>query len=158
MLAIRREITIEASPERIFALIDDFHNWRAWAPQDVEDPAMARTYSGAASGPGAVSTWQSTGSAGEGRMEITGASSPRLVTVKVDFRRPLEAHNVNTFEIVPVGSATRVTWTMRGTNPFIAKVMSVFANMDAMMGKHFEAGLSNLKSAAEQRPLPIVKN
>jgi hypothetical protein len=41
---------------------------------------------------------------------------------------------------------------MRGTNPFPAKVMSVFVDMNRMMGGHFEAGLANLKSAAENRP------
>jgi len=39
---------------------------------------------------------------------------------------------------------------MRGTNVYLMKVMSVFMNMDRMMGKHFEAGLENLKRAAEE--------
>jgi hypothetical protein len=30
------------------------------------------------------------------------------------------------------------------------KLMSVFMNMDRMMGKHFEAGLENLKAVAEK--------
>jgi hypothetical protein len=39
---------------------------------------------------------------------------------------------------------------MHGPSPFIAKVMSVFMSMDRMVGKDFEAGLANLKAAAEQ--------
>jgi hypothetical protein len=39
---------------------------------------------------------------------------------------------------------------MHGTNVYLMKVMSVFANPDRMMGKHFMAGLSNLKAAAER--------
>ena len=38
---------------------------------------------------------------------------------------------------------------MQGTNVFMAKVMSVFVNMDRMLGAHFEAGLRDLKAAAE---------
>jgi hypothetical protein len=30
------------------------------------------------------------------------------------------------------------------------KITSVFVDMDAMMGKHFEAGLDNLKTLAEK--------
>ena len=41
---VQRSLTIDAAPERIFPLIDDFHNWARWAPQDKEDPSMKRTY------------------------------------------------------------------------------------------------------------------
>ena len=40
-------------------------------PQDREDPTMARSYSGAANGVGAISAWEGAGSAGKGRMVIT---------------------------------------------------------------------------------------
>jgi hypothetical protein len=32
----------------------------------------------------------------------------------------------------------------------MSKLMQVFMNMDAMIGKDFEAGLANLKAAAEK--------
>ena len=50
------------------------------------------------------------------------------------------------------GPATKVTWTMQGSNLYVMKLMSIFVNMDRVMGKHFEIGLSNLKKAAENRP------
>jgi len=43
---VRRSVTIKASPEKIFALVNDFHNWTGWAPQDKEDPTMTRTTAG----------------------------------------------------------------------------------------------------------------
>ena len=54
------------SPEAVFALIDDFHEWPRWAPQDREDPTMQRTYSGPDRGVGAVSDWHGKGSTGRG--------------------------------------------------------------------------------------------
>jgi hypothetical protein len=39
---------------------------------------------------------------------------------------------------------------MHGPNPFIGKLMQVFVSMDRMVGKDFEAGLANLKAAAER--------
>jgi uncharacterized protein YndB with AHSA1/START domain len=145
----QRSLWINAPPEKIFALIDDFHNWNRWAPQDREDSTMKRNYSGPASGPGAVSEWQSSGSAGAGRMAIAQSTPPARIAIQTDFVKPFAAHNLNEFVLEPVGTGTRVTWTMEGSNLYVMKVMGVFVNMDRMMGKHFEAGLENLKSAAQ---------
>jgi hypothetical protein len=38
---------------------------------------------------------------------------------------------------------------MHGPAPFMSKVMQVFMNIDRMVGKDFEAGLSNLKRVTE---------
>ena len=151
VIQVTRSITIQAPAERIFFLIDDFHHWPDWAPQDKEDPTMKRIYSGAESGAGAISDWQGTGNAGKGRMTITESAAPNKVVVKVDFVRPFVAHNVNEFvlESAEPGTSTTVTWTMRGPNLFFMKVMGVFVNMDRMLGKHFESGLQNLKIVSE---------
>jgi hypothetical protein len=127
---VQRSISIKAPPTKIFALIDNFHNWSGWAPQDREDPTMSRTYSGAANGKGAVSEWNSKGSAGKGRMEITESLLPGKISIKVNFVRPFEARNINEFTLEPAGALTKVVWTMNGTNLYIMKVMSIFVNMD----------------------------
>ena len=147
---VQRSISIQASPERIFALINDFHNWPQWASQDKEDPSMQRTFSGAQSGVGAVSNWTSRGSAGKGRMEIVESTPGKMIAVKVDFTKPFEAHNRNEFTIEVQGASTNVTWSMQGTNLYVMKLMSVFTDMDKIAGKHFEDGLANLKAAAER--------
>jgi carbon monoxide dehydrogenase subunit G len=149
-LSIARSIEIQAAPEKIFALIDDFHNWSQWAPQDREDPSIQRTFNGPASGVGAESEWTSKGRAGTGRMAITESVAPERVTVDVHFVKPFVAHNVNTFMLEPDRSATKVIWSMKGTNVYMLKLMSVLVDMDRMMGEHFESGLRDLKSAAER--------
>jgi hypothetical protein len=130
-------------------LIEDFRNWRSWSPWERLDPDMKRTYSGAQSGRGAVYEWAGNSDVAQGRMEITGADPPR-VTIKLDFLEPFEAHNVAEFTLQPAGSATTVRWSMDGPTPYMAKLMGVFIDMDAMIGRDFEAGLANLKSAAEK--------
>ena len=52
--AIERKTTVAATPEAIYPMISDFHEWQKWSPWDALDPKMARTYEGAASGTGAV--------------------------------------------------------------------------------------------------------
>jgi hypothetical protein len=147
---VQRSTIINASQEKIFALINDFHNWSGWAPQDKLDPTMNRTYSGGAKGKDAVSDWDSTGSAGKGRMTITESEPYRMISINVDFVKPFEAHNINELTFEPAGTSTKVTWTMNGTNLYVMKIMSVFRNMDSVIGRHFESGLDNLKTVAEQ--------
>src|SRR5688572_27617698 len=70
---VERRATIKASPEKIFALIEDFRNWRAWSPWEAMDPNLKRTYSGAERGKGAVYEWEGNSKVGKGRMEILDA-------------------------------------------------------------------------------------
>jgi uncharacterized protein YndB with AHSA1/START domain len=146
---VQRSLLIAAPRGKIFVFINDFHRWPQWAPQDREDASMKRTYSGAENGAGAVSEWRGKGSTGSGRMEITESSAPARIKVQTMFVKPFEARNLNEFTLEAEGSETRVTWSMEGSNLYFMKLMGLFTNMDRLMGRHFEAGLRNLKHVAE---------
>ncbi len=147
---VQRTTSIKAPPEKIAPLITDFHSWGSWSPWEKMDPAMKRTYSGAASGKGAAYAWEGNSKVGEGRMEITEASPPSKVTIRLDFIKPFEGHNIAEFTLEPKGDSTNVSWAMHGPTPYIAKIISVFVSMDRMIGKDFDTGLSNLKAVAEK--------
>jgi uncharacterized protein YndB with AHSA1/START domain len=147
---VERTASIKAPPEKIFALINDLHGWGAWSPYEKKDPAMKRTFSGAASGKGAIYEWDGNKNVGKGRMEITDTSPPSRILIKLDFISPFEGHNTAEFSMVPKGDTTSVTWAMDGPAPFVSKVMQVFLNLDTMIGKDFEDGLANLKTLAEK--------
>ena len=147
--SVRRAITAKAPPERIFSLINDFHQWRSWSPYENKDPAMKRTFSGAESGKGAVYGWDGNRNVGSGRMEILETSAPAKIVIKLDFFRPFEGHNTAEFTMLPQDDATSVNWVMYGPAPLMSKVMQVFMNIDKMVGKDFEAGLANLKRLTE---------
>ncbi len=148
--AVERSATINAPPDSIFVRVNDFHRWAEWSPWEKLDTNMTRTFSGAAAGPGAIYEWEGNSDVGKGRMEITDATAPGKVSIKLDFLSPIEAHNTTVFSMQPSGSATNVTWMMSGDNNFMAKVMSVFVSMDQLIGKDFESGLANMKAAAEK--------
>ena len=147
---VERTASIKAPPEKIFALINDLHGWRAWSPYENKDPEMKRSFSGAPSGKGAVYEWNGNKNVGKGRMEITEASAPSKIVIKLDFISPFEGHNMAEFTMEPKGDATNVKWGMYGPAPFISKVMQVFVDFDRMIGKDFEEGLGNLKALAEK--------
>lgn len=146
---IARTIVIKAPPEKIYALIEDFHQWRAWSPYEALDPGMTRTYDGPARGQGAGYGWSGKGKAGAGRMEITKAVAPSRLDIALSFTKPFEAHHQAIFTLEPEGDATRVTWAMEGASPLMFKVMSLIFNMDKMIGTDFEVGLAKLKAVAE---------
>jgi hypothetical protein len=152
VINVQRSASIQAAPERIYPLLTDFHSnsWGAWSPYELKDPDMKRTLSGAPNGLGAVYEWQGDYNIGHGRMEITEVTVPTKVTIKLDFIKPFAAHNVAEFTLQPQAQATLVTWTMRGPATYLSKVMGLFLDMERMIGTDFEAGLTKLKSIAEQ--------
>src|SRR3981189_409392 len=97
---VRRATTVKAAPEAIFPLINDFHQWGTWSPYETKDPAMKRTYSGTATGKGAVYAWQGNKNAGSGRMEILDSSVPSKIVIKLDFFAPFEGHKNPEFTLL----------------------------------------------------------
>jgi uncharacterized protein YndB with AHSA1/START domain len=147
---VERSATINAPPERIFALINDFHHWPQWSPWEKLDPAMNKTHTGAPSGQGAIYEWEGNKKVGKGRMEIMESAPSSKIVIKLDFFKPFEAHNTAEFTLQAQGNSTHINWAMLGQMPFLFKVMTTFMNMDKMIGKDFETGLANLKAIAEK--------
>jgi len=145
---IERSTTVRAPADRIFPLINDFHQWVAWSPFETMDTKLKRDFSGAESGKGAVYAWEGN-KTGSGRMEILD-TTPSRILIKLDFFKPFKANNMAEYTLEPAGDGTRVTWAMYGPNIFIGKLMSVFMNHDRMIGSQFEAGLAKLKAVAEK--------
>ena len=111
---------------------------------------MKRTFSGAASGRGAVYAWEGNKNVGSGRMEIVDTTPSRSI-IKLDFFKPFKASNVAEFTLEPKGGATEVTWAMHGPVPFIGKIMHLIIDCDKMVGKDFAEGLASMKAAAERQ-------
>ena len=148
--SIQRSVRIKATPAKIYALISDFPSWPTWSPWEKLDPDMKRTLTGAATGKGSIYEWTGSSKVGAGRMEITDTLPASKVVIKLDFIKPFEGHNITEFTLAPQGDSTEVNWVMTGPSPYISKLMGVFVNMDQMIGKDFEAGLANMKAAAEK--------
>jgi uncharacterized protein YndB with AHSA1/START domain len=146
---VERSATIEASPERIYEQLANFHNWTNWSPWEEVDPALRRTYSGPDARVGAAYRWSGNRKAGTGRMEITEVDEPTRVQLDLFFEKPFKAHNLTVFSITPEGSGSRVTWTMTGPTTLMTKLMGLFSSMDKMIGPDFEKGLTKLKATTE---------
>lgn len=147
---VERTALIQAPPEKVYALIEDFHVWPQWSPFEKLDPDMKRTFSGAEKGQGAVYAWAGNSKAGEGSMKIVETTPATRVTIALDFLKPFKASNTAEFTLLPRDGGTEVTWAMYGPSPFVTKIIHLFFSMDSMVGKDFEAGLASLKRLSEQ--------
>lgn len=145
---LERSILIQAPPEKLFALIDNFREWTKWSPWEHIDPALKRSYSGPEAGPGTAYAWEGNSKVGSGRMEILESAPTSKIVIQLDFLKPFEAHNTAEFTLVPQDGGTLVTWAMFGPNPYLGKLMQIFFSMDKMVGSQFEQGLANLKAVA----------
>lgn len=149
---VERSISIDAPPAAVYEQVADFRNWTSWSPWEGVDPELTRTYSGAASGTGAVYAWSGNRKAGRGRMEITRATAPTIVQIDLVFEKPFKARNDTVFTVQPQGSGSRVTWSMTGKRTLVTKVMGLVRSMDSFLGPDFETGLARLKATAEVSP------
>jgi hypothetical protein len=65
---VSRSATVAASPDRVFAQVNDFHNWQAWSPWAKLDPDAKATFEGPPAKARYSSGWQQRG--GEGRRRL----------------------------------------------------------------------------------------
>ena len=146
---VQRSVAIKASPETVYPLISDWHNFLVWSPFE-KDPAMKRAFKGAASGKGAIYEWHGNNKVGAGRIEIKEAIAPSRLVMQLDMIRPMKAQNTVEFTLAAKSGTTDVTWAMNGRVPFLGKLMSLVMNCDKMVGSQFEEGLAKLKGVAEK--------
>jgi uncharacterized protein YndB with AHSA1/START domain len=147
---VERAASIQAPPEKIFPLINDFNRWGAWSPWEQKDPNMKRSFGAVTAGRGARYAWDGNQNVGQGSMEIAESVAPSRLAINLDFVKPFEAHNRVEFALEPRGGATRVTWSMHGPVPYLSKLIHLFVDIDRMVGGDFEAGLASLKAQAEK--------
>ncbi|MBL7496906.1 SRPBCC family protein [Frankia sp. CNm7] len=151
---VQRSTTVDAPPERIYGHITDFRQWRAWSPWEDLDPNLTRAYSGPESGAGASYAWSGNRKAGQGRMKIIDADSPRTLRVELVFEKPWKSRNDVVFSIEPAGDGSLVTWSMTGPRPLMLRLLGFVMSMEKMIGPDFEKGLARLKAAAESPKAP----
>ncbi len=143
---VTRTATINASSERVFAQINDFHNWKNWSPWVKLDPNAKNVLEGPAAGVGATFKWVGNEKVGEGIQTITESRANEFIKIKLEFLKPFKATNTTEFTFTPQGEQTLMSWSMSGENSFAGKAMSLIFNCDKMVGDQFEKGLANLNA------------
>ncbi len=145
---VKRQVTINASPEQIHPLINDLNNWPQWSPWQVLDPSIKTTIGETSSGIGAFQSWQ--GESGAGKLLFTSSSIEKGIAYNLNFEGdPATYLSGMSYEVN--GNKTIVTWYMKGEmSPII--IGNYFALiMDTLVGDSFQLGLDQLKQVAEKQ-------
>jgi uncharacterized protein YndB with AHSA1/START domain len=148
---VERSQTMKAPPAVVFEILTDFRQGKDWSPWEKMDPQMKKTFAGPETGVGSSLMWEGNDDVGKGSQKIVIADKPSKIVTELHFMEPFEAHNQGEFLIQPDGKGSSVTWAIGGPQPFVSKVMCVFMDMDALIGKDFESGLLSLKTLAEKK-------
>jgi len=143
-------ITINAAPDKIYAILNDLRTGDEWSSWNKVDPNMKKTYGGPASGKGQTFEWDGNKDIGAGKIEIVD-TTPSKITMNLDFIKPMEGHSKVDYLIEPVDGGTKVTSAMYGPQPFFGKVISVFMDCEKMIDEKTQESLSALKAYAEKK-------
>jgi uncharacterized protein YndB with AHSA1/START domain len=145
---VMRATIINAPAEKVYALVASPRQWPRWSVWNERDPNMKITYTGPESGKGATWAWDSK-TEGQGAMEFNEAEPYRRVEYILTFPG-FGSRTLGALTLQPEGTATRLTWTMRGDvggNPLKHYFAAL---MDRMVGPDLEGGLARLKALAEK--------
>ncbi len=147
---VRRAVSINAPLPRVFALMDDLHQWQRWSLWRQFDPAVKRSFLRGQSSPGAVCNWQDERRAAEGTVQIIHAVAPSQLAVELSIAKPDVYRQWYDFSLAADSAGgTVVTCLSRGEAPFSVRLANVLRGVDHRIGKDLLADLARLKSTAE---------
>ncbi len=95
-------------------------------------------------------SWEGNDEVGVGSLTTLSESENQEVVSELVFTAPWESVAEASFALVAKGDQTEVTWNYDQEADFGTKMMSLFMNMDDMLGPDYEEGLQNLKEVGEE--------
>ena len=149
---VERSIIIEKPRNEVFGYLKFLKNQDEWSPWARKDPNMSHEYTGVDGEVGFISAWDGNKEVGAGEQEIKAIVENERIDAELRFLKPWKSQS-DAFTITEdhEDNHTKVRWGFKGKSPVPFNIMMMFMNMDKMVGKDFEEGLSTLKSTLENR-------
>ena len=144
---VSKTIRIQASPEKVYSIISDFHHWPAWSPWLIAEPGAKVEIQT----DGKAYSWQGKRT-GSGDMKVNKENAPTRLDMVVRFLKPWKSTSPVWFELKQQGQETDVTWHMDGSLPFFLFFMT--RTMTAYIGMDYQRGLLMLKDYVETGAVP----
>ena len=149
---VERSVEITAAEQDLLPFLTDYQSFLEWSPWSGMDPNQTVLFSEPRTGEGAWYSWSGNADVGRGRMELRAVESGR-VSHHVEFIEPYPAHAETEFLWSESAGTLTVRWTYDGHNDLPAKFLSLFVDMDAVLGPDYERGLLDLKRHVEDAAL-----
>ena len=152
---VSREITTEASLEKVWNQISTFEKWQNWSPWKINDSNLKSKYEGTSGSVGSMTSWVGDPQSGTGNMTITEV----IPNSKLGYDLQFEEFPVSQgfIEITEENGISTISWNNKGDLPFFMRPVTFFGMFDNMMGPNFEVGLLIIKELSESIPEPLKK-
>jgi len=148
---VSRSIQISRPKAEVFNYLKYLKKQDEWSPWAKRDPNMEQKFTGTDGEVGAISYWNGNKEVGEGEQELTKIIDGERIESELRFLKPWKSESDAYLVTESIdASTTKVTWGFSGHNKFPMSIMMLFMNMDKMIGKDFEEGLSSLKEKMER--------
>lgn len=145
---VERSVFINAPKEVIMAQCKSLKATHEWSPWAEYDPHQKITYSGKDGEVGSSMHWEGNDSVGVGNQTIAKITDDRVET-KIEFIKPWTSTSDAYVQLEGKGEGQKVTWAFTGEDKYPMNGFMLFMNMDKMIGKDFERGLTKLKARCE---------
>lgn len=144
---VERTGEVSASKALVMKELASFKGFVKWSPWSKLDPAMKTTFTGKDGAIGSIYAWQSESQdVGTGSMEITAITENRIEE-RLVFTNPWQSVSKVYFDVTDQNNGkVKITWAYDGEMP---AYMTWFMDMDKMLGKKYEEGLSSFKVHVE---------
>jgi hypothetical protein len=146
--SIQREVVINEPKKEVFNYVKHIKNQDEYNVWTMADPNMKKTYSGTDGTVGFVYSWNGNDQVGEGEQELISIKEGERVDMELRFKRPFESKGYAFMETENANGGTKVTWGMKGHNPYPMNFMNIF--MGSTIGSALEDGLTNMKNNLEK--------
>jgi effector-binding domain-containing protein len=149
---VERSTEVNAPADMVRTKMTDLKFFQEkWSPWTEKDPGMKVTYSGETGKEGSSMAWESDHKeVGKGSMTYKYTHGDTIMeSLYFDGQGEAQIYHI----VTSTGASTsKVSWVMENDIPFAFRPMTLFMNMDKMVGPDFEKGLAKLKSELEAMP------
>lgn len=148
---VDRSVSVQAAPDKIYAVMADFRLFEHWSPWEHLDAKMLKEFTGEPGEVGSSYHWIGNNKVGEGKMTIVEVQPGQGLDLRLEFFKPFASICQVRWSVASEGDHTIVTWTMKGQNKsFITKFFGLVMNVKKMLSRDFDAGLARLKAYCER--------
>lgn len=141
-LNITKTICIRASPELVYARVQDFKQWPQWSPWLCSEPDCPLDFAK----DGSTYAWDGKIIGSGSLTRVEEIKNQRLV-LSLKFIKPWKSISKVIFSFEEKGGGTEVTWTMNGSLPFYLFFLK--SMMTCIIGMDYDRGLKMLKEYVE---------
>lgn len=146
-----RTVEISRPKNEVFTYLTSLKKMDDWSPWAKKDPNMEKKFIGTDGQVGAISYWKGNKEVGEGEQEIKKIIDGERIESELRFLKPFKSTSDCYIDVEELANGhTQVKWGFSGTNKFPMTIMSLFKNMDSMVGPDFEEGMATLKTTLEK--------